>query len=85
MNKQLAGAYVAHECRECGCAFIAEDYTNAQDKMPKWRYCRECCKKLGIVYEKQTPRRNRTPEQQKKINEQIERLKQYQFKKTNAG
>lgn len=33
--KEWTGAYVAHECKKCGCAFIAEDYTNAQDFMPK--------------------------------------------------
>lgn len=71
MTKEWTGAYVAHECKKCGCAFVAEDYTNAQDQMPKWRYCEECAKKLGIEYEKQTPRKNRTPEQQ----ERIEKLK----------
>lgn len=77
--KEWTGAYVAHECKECGCAFIAEDYTNAQDKMPKWRYCPDCARAKDIDYEKQTPKKNRTPEEQKRINAQIERLKEFRF------
>ena len=79
--KEWKGAYVAHECKKCGCAFVAEDYTKAQDLMPKWRYCPECAKEKGIVYEEQTPRKNRTTEEQKRIDERIERLKQYQYVK----
>lgn len=63
MNKQWTGAYVCYVCKKCECAFIAEDYTNAQDKAPQWRYCRECCKELGIKYEEQTPKKNKTKEQ----------------------
>ena len=73
--------FVTHTCKKCGCAFNAEDYTNAQDLPPHWRYCPECCKKLGIDYDSQTPKSNRTPDEQKRINAQIERLKKYQFKK----
>lgn len=75
MNKERTGAYVAHECKKCGCAFVAEDYTNAQDRMPKWRYCEECAKKLGIEYKKQRPWTNRTPEQNQAINERMAKLK----------
>lgn len=73
--------YVTHTCRKCGCAFVAEDYTNCQDLPPKWRYCPDCAKAKGIDYESQTPRKNRTPEEQKRIDEQIKRIKQYQFVK----
>lgn len=79
--KQWAGAYVAHECKKCGKAFIAEDYTNAKSLMPTWRYCEDCAKEKGIDYASQTPKTNRTPEEQKKIDEKIERLRQYQFVK----
>ena len=61
--KQWTGAYVTHTCKKCGCAFTAEDYTNAQDIPPHWRYCPECAKVKGIDYEKQTPKLNRTPEE----------------------
>ena len=76
--------FVAHICRnkDCNNIFVAEDYTKVKDIPPKWRWCPDCCKELGIDYAAQTPKKNRTPEEQKKINEQTERIKKYQFKKT---
>lgn len=68
--------YVTHTCKKCGCAFNAEDYTNAQDVPPHWRYCPECCKKLGIDYASQTPKTNRTPEQNKRYEKFAEIGKQ---------
>ena len=73
--------YVTHTCKKCKCAFVAEDYTNAQDIPPTWRYCPECAKKLGIDYDKQTPWSNRSEKRNEQIKAQIERLKQYRFKK----
>ena len=67
--KEWTGAYVAHLCKKCGNIFIAEDYTRATTLPPKWRYCKECCKELGIKYEEQTPRKNRTPEEEKRMKE----------------
>ena len=81
MKKQWTGAYVCHVCKKCKCAFVAEDYTSAQDKPPQWRYCLDCANKKGIDYDSQTPRKNRTPEEQKRIDANIERLKQYQYVK----
>lgn len=77
--KEWTGAYVCHVCKDCEAAFVAEDYTNAQDIPPKWRYCPECAEKRGIDYASQTPKKNRTPEEQKRINAQIERLKEFRF------
>ena len=77
--KEWTGAYVAHECRKCKKAFIAEDYTNTKDQMPKWRYCENCAEEKGLDYKNQTPKTNRTPEEQKRVDEKIERLKQYYF------
>lgn len=77
--KEWTGAYVAHECKKCGKAFIAEDYTKATSLMPTWRYCEDCAKEIGIDYATQTPRKNRTPEEQKKIDEKTERLRQYRY------
>ena len=77
--KEWTGAYVCHVCKDCKSAFIAEDYTNAQNEPPKWRYCPACAIKKGIDYATQTPRKNRTPEEQKRINAQIERLKPYRY------
>lgn len=62
--------FVTHTCKKCGCAFVAEDYTNAQDVPPHWRYCPECAQAKGIEYEKQTPKTNRTPEE----NERYKKL-----------
>ncbi len=67
--------FVTHTCKKCGCAFVAEDYTNCQDIPPHWRYCPECSQELGIDYDKQRPRTNRTPEQQKAIDERMAKLK----------
>lgn len=55
--------FVTHTCKKCGCAFVAEDYTNCQDIPPHWRYCPECSQELGIDYDKQRPWTNRTKEQ----------------------
>ena len=74
--------FVTHTCKKCGCAFVAEDYTHVKNTPPSWRYCPECAEKLGIDYDKQTPKRNRTPEQNehyKKISERgKQNLKNYQ-------
>lgn len=67
--------FVTHTCKKCGCAFVAEDYTHVKNTPPSWRYCPDCAEKLGIDYDKQTPKRNRTPEQQQKIDVRMEKLK----------
>lgn len=66
--KEWTGTYVAHYCRRCDDIFIAEDYTRAKNNPPRWRYCPKCAKELGINYEQQTPRKNRTVEEQEKID-----------------
>ncbi|MBP5596330.1 MAG: hypothetical protein J6Y02_13165 [Pseudobutyrivibrio sp.] len=58
--------YVVHYCKNkdglpgepepCNNAWIDEDLTNVQTVPPQWKYCRECCKKLNIDFEKQKPR-----------------------------
>ena len=77
--------YVTHTCKKCGCAFVAEDYTHVKDTPPNWRYCRNCAVKLGIDYDKQTPKRNRTPEENERYKKLAERgrqnLKNYQLTK----
>lgn len=74
--------FVTHTCKKCGCAFVAEDYTNAQDIPPHWRLCPECAEKAGIDYNSQKPWNSRTPEQQARIERNkkfgIENLKKYQ-------
>lgn len=57
--------YVVHYCKNKNCnnAFVAEDYTKVRDIPPHWRLCPDCCKELGIDYEKQRPWTNRTEKQ----------------------
>ena len=57
--------YVAHDCRNSRCSekskyycnnrWIDVDMTRATTLIPTWKYCRECCEKLGINFEKQKP------------------------------
>ena len=69
--------YVAHDCRNsrlsersknyCNNRFIAEDITKATTQIPTWRYCPDCCKKLGINFENQKPSDYRSKEENEKI------------------
>ena len=52
--------YVAHDCRNtrdntCNNRWIDKDITGATTQVPTWKYCRECCKRLGINFENQKP------------------------------
>ncbi len=57
--------YVAHDCRNsrlsersnnyCDNRWIDKDLTHAATQIPTWKYCKNCCKKLGIDFEKQKP------------------------------
>ena len=57
--------YVAHDCRNsrrdersksyCNNRWLDLDLTCATTQIPTWKYCRECCEKLGIDFEKQKP------------------------------
>lgn len=52
--------YVAHDCRNtrnntCNNRWIDKDITGATTQIPTWKYCRECCEKLGINFENQKP------------------------------
>ena len=78
--------YVVHFCKnkECNNAFIAVDYTKVKDVPSHWRLCPDCCKKLDIDYGKQRPWNMRDEKTQKRIKEQIERLKKYRFKKNDV-
>lgn len=75
--------YVTHTCRNCGCAFIAENYTNCQDIPPRWRLCEACAEAKGIDYNSPKPWNSYSEEKKKRIQEQIERLKEFQFKSKN--
>lgn len=66
--------YVVHFCRNKSCdkCFIAEDFTNVRDIPPKWRYCPECAKALGIDYNGQRPWNMRSEAEQERIKKFIE-------------
>lgn len=57
--------YVVHYCRnkECNNAWIDTDKTKVKDYPPHWKYCRECCEKLGIDFDKQTTKSNASSKQ----------------------
>lgn len=49
--------YVMHICHnpKCNNGWIDKDLTNVKTNPPAWKYCKECCQKLGIDFEKQKP------------------------------
>ena len=54
--------FVLHFCKnpDCNNGWVDVDETNAKTIPPKWKYCRECCKLLGIDFDKQKkPKSNR--------------------------
>lgn len=60
--------YIAHDCRNtrngtCNNRWIDKDITLVNSKIPTWKYCKECCEKLGIDFDKQKPSDYRTEEQ----------------------
>lgn len=54
--------FVLHFCKNpnCNVGWLDTDETNVKTIPPKWKYCRECCKLLGIDFDKQKkPKSNR--------------------------
>ena len=54
--------FVLHFCKnpDCNNGWVDVDETNVKTIPPKWKYCRECCKLLGIDFDKQKkPKSNR--------------------------
>ena len=54
--------FVLHFCKNpnCNVGWVDVDETNVKTIPPKWKYCRECCKLLGIDFDKQKkPKSNR--------------------------
>ena len=50
-NIKKKPVYVAHVCKNPSCnnIWIDIDLTNAKNRPPRWKYCEDCCKKLGIT------------------------------------
>lgn len=57
----------------CNNRWADKDLTNAQMKVPTWKYCKECCEKLGIDFDNQKPSDYRTEEQNLKLKEKMEK------------
>lgn len=54
--------FVLHFCKnpDCNVGWLDTDETNVKTIPPKWKYCRECCKLLGIDFDNQKkPKSNR--------------------------
>lgn len=73
--------YVMHDCKSKNCnnGWIDKDITHATMYPPSWKYCKECCEKLGIDFDSQTPNSNLSDEELKIKQKRIENLK---FKKS---
>ena len=77
--------YVAHDCRNsrldekhkdfCNNRWIDKDITKATTLIPTWKYCRECCEKLGIDFENQKPSDYMSEEEKEKRRIKLEKSK----------
>lgn len=47
--------FVLHFCKnpDCNVGWLDIDKANVKTIPPKWKYCRECCKLLGIDFDSQ--------------------------------
>lgn len=82
--------YVMHICRnkKCNNGWIDKDLTNAQVNPPDWKYCHECCEKLGIDYDAQTPGSNLTKkelEHKNKLRERMQKANQIRLKNIRSA
>ena len=57
MTKKQTTNYIFHFCRnpKCNNGWMDLDVTHVKKYPPKWKYCKECCKELGIDFDKQKP------------------------------
>jgi len=67
--------YVVHYCKnpECNNCWIDKDVTNVKTYPPTWKYCEECCKKLGIDFNNQS--RELSEKQQEAIDKMLKHRK----------
>lgn len=56
----MTNRFVVHYCKnkDCPNCWIDKDVTNVTSFPPQWKYCKECCEKLGIDFNKQRPGNN---------------------------
>ncbi len=76
--------YVMHFCRnkKCNNGWVDKDLTRSTTYPPQWKYRKECCEKLGIDYDAQTPDSNLTEEELNLKNEKRFRFEQNKKKKS---
>lgn len=69
-QKMSRKVYVFHIChnKKCNNGWIDVDRTHCKTNPPKWKYCKECAKELGIEFDKQKPDDTKSEEQ--KSNEE---------------
>lgn len=70
-----------HFCRnkKCNNGWIDKDLTDARVNPPSWKYCKECCKKMGIDFDSQTPDSNLTPKElahKKMLQERLKKARE---------
>ena len=65
--------YVNHICKnnQCNNSWIDKDITNVKSYPPSWKYCEECCKKLGIDFNLQTYKSKLSKEEIEKRRERL--------------
>lgn len=78
--------YVAHDCRNtrnntCNNRWIDKDITKATTQIPTWKYCCECCEKLGINFENQKPSDYMSEEEKEMRRIKLEKSKNARFEK----
>ena len=63
--------FVLHFCKnpDCNVGWLDTDETNVKTIPPKWKYCRECCKLLGIDFDKQKKHKSNRGKNLRKNNE----------------
>ena len=79
--------YVAHDCRNSRLKPNNKNYCNNRWVDKDLTYCRECAKKLGIDYDKQTPDSNLTTEQmthKNKLRERAKKMRLARLQKINS-
>ena len=60
----------------CNERWVDIDMTGAKMQIPTWKYCRKCCEKLGIDFEKQKPSDYRTDEQNERLRARNQKMKE---------
>lgn len=64
----------------CNNRWVDVDKTGVKTQIPTWKYCRECCEKMGIDFKKQKPSDYRTDERNEQIKNNVEKMKEVRQK-----